>query len=407
MAALLLLNTSAPSASQAAAYRAYLNLYMSRWQATATKCPSNSAPVCYTAKGLAQMANAGNMNLHWVTGAAFLALGYADHIDSLGSTVAAAAGYAADAPKSHRCWARSQLRYILGSTGYSYVLGFGGAFPRKPHHKSSSCSADYSQACDWNAFNAMAANPNVAWGALVPGPDASDKYSDLRNNQAQGEPRTHYQGVLIGALAGLARLAQQQQAASVSLADYCSGYFDSLVWVAPSPPPPAPPAPPLVENRYAEALGLALQFYEAQQSGVLAPWNRFLRSAGGFRSDSHLQDGSMAGLDLTGGYYDAGDAVKFTLPLGVAMSVLAWGGVQFRSAYVATGQMPILMRTVKWGVDWMVKAHFAASDVPSQNQLVVQVRLVEAVAAALVRRQGLCGCILSAAGWQRLVPPQA
>jgi hypothetical protein len=31
------------------------------------------------------------------------------------------------------------------------------------------------------------------------------------------------------------------------------------------------------------------------------------------------------------------------------------------------------MRTVKWGVDWMLKAHFNASDVPSLNQLVVQV----------------------------------
>jgi hypothetical protein len=329
------------------------------------------------------MANAGNMNLHWVTGAAFLAMGYADHIDSLGSTAASSAGYAADASRSHRCWARSQLRYILGSTGYSYVLGFGGAFPRKPHHKSSSCSSDYSQGCDWNAFNAVAANPNVAWGALVPGPDASDKYSDLRNNQAQGEPRTQFQGGLIGALAGLARLAQQQQQLGSTVAEYCSGYFDNLVWVAPSPPPPAPPGPPLVENRYAEVMGLALQFYEAQQSGVLAPWNRFLRSAGGFRSDSHLLDGNLAGLDLTGGYYDAGDAVKFTLPLGVAMSVLAWGGVQFRTAYLATGQMPVLMRTVKWGVDWMVKAHFNASDVPSQNQLVVQVRPGKAVSALL------------------------
>ncbi len=180
--------------------------------------------------------------------------------------------------------------------------------------------------------------------------------------------------LLAGALAGLAKAAKQLG----PLPTYCKGYFDSLLRLASPPPPfpsPPPPSPPLLENRYAEALRLSLQFYEAQQSGVLAPWNRFLRSAGGFRSNSHLQDGGTARLDLTGGYYDAGDTLKFTLPLGVAMSVLAWGGVQFRSAYLATGQMPVLMRTVKWGVDWMVKAHFAASDVPSQNQLVVQVRL--------------------------------
>jgi hypothetical protein len=157
------------------------------------------------------------------------------------------------------------------------------------------------------------------------------------------------------------------------LASYCQGYYDKLAWVAPSPPPPSPPSPPLQENVYPLALGLALQFYEAQQSGHLPDWNRFLVTAGGFRRDSHLLDGSTAQLDLSGGYYDAGDTVKFTLPLGVAMSVLAWGGVQFKAAFRATGQLPVLLRTLKWGTDWLIKAHFNASDVPSKNQLVVQV----------------------------------
>jgi hypothetical protein len=130
----------------------------------------------------------------------------------------------------------------------------------------------------------------------------------------------------------------------------------------------------MLETQYPKVLGLALQFYEAQQSGVLPAWNRFLRSSpGGFRVNSHLTDGKLAGLDLAGGYYDAGDTMKYTLPLGVSMSMLAWGGVQFKSAYVATGQMEALWRTVKWGVDWLVKAHFKASDVAAQNQLVVQV----------------------------------
>jgi hypothetical protein len=133
-----------------------------------------------------------------VTGAAFLALAYADHIDGLSSTARSAAGYAADASKSHRCWARSQVRYILGSTGYSYVVGYGTLYPKKPHHKSSSCSADYNQACNWDSFGSSSVNPNVAFGGLVSGPNATDAFNDARSNHEQNEPKTHYSAGLIG-----------------------------------------------------------------------------------------------------------------------------------------------------------------------------------------------------------------
>ena len=52
-----------------------------------------------------------------------------------------------------------------------------------------------------------------------------------------------------------------------------------------------------------------------------------------WRGDSGMQDGSDVGVDLTGGYYDAGDNVKFGLPMTYSMSMLAWGVVQYRDAY--------------------------------------------------------------------------
>ena len=57
---------------------------------------------------------------------------------------------------------------------------------------------------------------------------------------------------------------------------------------------------------YAEALRLSLLFYEAQRSGPLPSSNRVP-----WRGDSSTGDRGNAGEDLTGGYHDAGDYVKF------------------------------------------------------------------------------------------------
>ena len=48
--------------------------------------------------------------------------------------------------------------------------------------------------------------------------------------------------------------------------------------------------------------------------------------------------GADVGLDLTGGYYDAGDNVKFNFPQAAAMTLLAWSGVEFAEGYKKAGQ---------------------------------------------------------------------
>ena len=121
-------------------------------------------------------------------------------------------------------------------------------------------------------------------------------------------------------------------------------------------------------NTYAEALELSLLFYEANRSGDLdeatnrVPW----------RGDSGLNDGNDGiyfgdattenlqpdiNLDLTGGYHDAGDHVKFGLPLASTLSTLTWGGLAFADGYEITGQADELLNTVKWGTDYLLKAH--------------------------------------------------
>jgi endoglucanase len=61
------------------------------------------------------------------------------------------------------------------------------------------------------------------------------------------------------------------------------------------------------EDDYTTLLGYSLRFYEAQMSGTLPTWNRFLASApGGWKKNSHLNDGAPIGANLAGGFYDAG-----------------------------------------------------------------------------------------------------
>ncbi|GAB2959952.1 glycoside hydrolase family 9 protein [Nonomuraea fastidiosa] len=113
---------------------------------------------------------------------------------------------------------------------------------------------------------------------------------------------------------------------------------------------------------YGEALQKSLWFYEAQQSGRLPDWNRV-----SWRGDSGLDDGKDVGLDLTGGWYDAGDHVKFGFPMAFSATMLAWGAVEYRDAYVSSGQLTHLLNNLKWVNDYFIKAH------PSPNVLYGQV----------------------------------
>ena len=103
---------------------------------------------------------------------------------------------------------------------------------------------------------------------------------------------------------------------------------------------------------YGEVLQKSLLFFEANRTGEL-PEDQRLK----WRSDSTLNDGADVGRDLTGGYYDAGDHIIFAQPFAFSMTMLSWGGVDYREAYQQSGQLDELLETVKWGTDWFLKAH--------------------------------------------------
>ena len=104
--------------------------------------------------------------------------------------------------------------------------------------------------------------------------------------------------------------------------------------------------------KYGEALQKSFLFYEAQRAGDLPEDNRIE-----WRGDSTLQDGADVGRDLSGGYFDAGDTVKFGLPMASAMTTLAWGADQYREGYELSGQLDEAMDAIKWGTDYILNAH--------------------------------------------------
>ena len=112
---------------------------------------------------------------------------------------------------------------------------------------------------------------------------------------------------------------------------------------------------------YGEALQKALYFYEAQRSGPLPAGNRVE-----WRGDSGLRDGAAEGVDLTGGWYDAGDHMKFSFPMAASATLIAWGLVEYRDAYAASGQLQVALDNLKWATDYFLKAHTAPNELWGQ-----------------------------------------
>ena len=62
-------------------------------------------------------------------------------------------------------------------------------------------------------------------------------------------------------------------------------------------------------------------------------------------------------VDLVGGYYDAGDNVKFGLPMAFTVTMMSWGILEYGKQMAAAGELRNAMDAVKWGTDYFIKAH--------------------------------------------------
>ncbi|KAL5698341.1 cellulase [Ranunculus cassubicifolius] len=101
---------------------------------------------------------------------------------------------------------------------------------------------------------------------------------------------------------------------------------------------------------YKDALTKSLIFLEAQRSGKLPPNHR-----PAWRGDSALDDGKLVNVDLVGGYYDAGDNVKYGLPMAFTVTTLAWAAINYHTELQQTGELGNVHAAIRWGTDYFLK----------------------------------------------------
>jgi endoglucanase len=135
---------------------------------------------------------------------------------------------------------------------------------------------------------------------------------------------------------------------------------------------------------YAEALQKSISFYDAQKAGPGVTGGRViwrgdsnpgdmavpLRPIGPEGSGTNLSQGFIDAhrqwldpegkgtVDVSGGFYDAGDHVKFGLPQGYTASTLGWAFYEFRQAFVETGQEAHMLETLRWFTDYFLRSTF-------------------------------------------------
>ncbi|KAH7537877.1 hypothetical protein FEM48_Zijuj03G0139700 [Ziziphus jujuba var. spinosa] len=100
---------------------------------------------------------------------------------------------------------------------------------------------------------------------------------------------------------------------------------------------------------YGDALTKSILFFEGQRSGKLPPTQRIT-----WRKDSALRDGFEIGVDLVGGYYDAGDNVKFNFPMAFSTTMLAWSVLEFGKSM--NSDLPHALEAIRWATDYFLKA---------------------------------------------------
>ncbi|GFZ01459.1 glycosyl hydrolase 9B15 [Actinidia rufa] len=112
---------------------------------------------------------------------------------------------------------------------------------------------------------------------------------------------------------------------------------------------------------YKDALSKAILFFEGQRSGKLPDTQRVK-----WRGDSALSDGKPDNVRLVGGYYDAGDNVKFGWPMAFSVSLLSWAAVENQKAISSVSQMEYLRSAIRWGADFILTAHTSPTTLYTQ-----------------------------------------
>ncbi|KAL7160017.1 hypothetical protein ABFS83_01G066600 [Erythranthe nasuta] len=112
---------------------------------------------------------------------------------------------------------------------------------------------------------------------------------------------------------------------------------------------------------YKDALNKSILFFEGQRSGKLPAGQRVK-----WRADSALSDGKLENVNLSGGYYDAGDNVKFGWPMAFSISLLSWAASEYKNEINSANQLKNIQNAIRWGTDFLLRAHTSSDTLYAQ-----------------------------------------
>ncbi len=129
-------------------------------------------------------------------------------------------------------------------------------------------------------------------------------------------------------------------------------------------------------ENYAEALEISLYFYDANQCGcevddncltwrgnchtydAEASLDKATMLSSSAKSVIQSQNGGSSTVDLSGGYHDAGDHVKFNITMAFNASSLGWAYYAYPEAFKDTGTEGHLFYVLRETADYLMKSTF-------------------------------------------------
>jgi len=133
-----------------------------------------------------------------------------------------------------------------------------------------------------------------------------------------------------------------------------------------------------VGNEYSSTFIISDKVYSMLRDAVLKFYgiNRSGNSESWFHPPSHLKDGSLASVDMTGGWYDCGDHLKESQTISYSFAQLAVTAAAYedrdqdnyafkQSEINNTDDVPDMLREAKFGAEYVIKAYDAAKGVVS------------------------------------------
>ena len=122
-----------------------------------------------------------------------------------------------------------------------------------------------------------------------------------------------------------------------------------------------------INSKYHNVLGMSLKFYEAQRA--IGPFPTV-----NWRKPASTHDGNDVGVDLNGGWFDAGDHVKFSLPMSYAVGMINWSILKTPKAYEDIDKMQYAKEQVKYALDYLLKTYQEGdSSTPNDDKIYFQV----------------------------------